>query len=127
MLQGRKKLLDYLQPIIEMHYDATSAVCAGFSTTGDLKGLFVNFAAYAKHVTLVFMHGAKLNDPEKRFKGEGKQVRHIRLSGLADLDDPYIVSLISEARANAIEPKEPITHRIVLKIYEGPKRRPTPS
>ena len=41
MIEGRALLLSRLQPIIEMHYDATSAVCAGFSTTGDLKGLFV--------------------------------------------------------------------------------------
>jgi hypothetical protein len=28
--------------VVELHFDATSAVCAGFAFTGDLKGAFVN-------------------------------------------------------------------------------------
>lgn len=125
MIDGRMKLLRMLSPIVEMHYDATTAVCAGFSTTGDLKGLFVNLAAFAHHVTLVFAYGALLDDPEKRLKGEGKQVRHMRLLNLEMLDDPYILGMIENARANAPLPIDPITTRIVTKVYAGPKRRPS--
>ncbi len=124
MLKGRQQLLEKLSPIVEMHYDATSAVCAGFITTGDLKGLFVNFAAYPKHVTLVFNFGVHLQDPEGRLNGEGKQIRHLRLKGIEDLSDPYLIDLILQSRANAPIPDQPLEHRIVTKVYAGPKRRP---
>ncbi len=124
MLDGRMKLLLMLQPIVEMHYDATTAVCAGFSTTGDLKGLFVNLAAFANHVTLVFAQGARLDDPQHRLKGAGAQVRHIRLTSLEMLDDPYIRGLIENSWENAPKPDRAPAYQIVTKIYAGPKRRP---
>ena len=125
MLEGRELLLNMYRPVVELHYDATAAVCAGFSYTGDLKGLFVNLAAYSDHVTLVFMWGAKLNDPEGRLKGEGKQVRHMRLVDLDTLRDPYVVELIQQASDNALRPEGEIVERIVNKVYAGPKRRPS--
>ncbi|MEP6754319.1 MAG: hypothetical protein ABJA67_02370 [Chthonomonadales bacterium] len=118
-------LLSTYRPVVELHYDATVAVCAGFSYTGDLKGLFVNLAAYSDHVTLVFYWGAKLNDPEARLKGEGKQVRHLRLVDLDTLRDPYVVRLIQQASDNAPRPDGEIIERIVNKVYAGPKRRPS--
>ena len=96
-LAGRALLLQRLAPVVELHYDATSAVCAGFSYTGDLRGNFVNLAAYSNHVTLVFAWGSKLGDPERRLKGEGKQVRHMRLADLEALRDPYVLDLVRQA------------------------------
>jgi hypothetical protein len=123
-LAGRALLLRRLRPVIELHYDATSAVGAGFAYTGNLKGLFVNLAAYADHVTLVFMWGIKLRDPEGRLRGEGKQVRHMRLAGIATLRDPYVLDLVDQASANAPRPVSRVRHDIVVKVYKGPKRRP---
>ncbi len=123
-LAGRSFLLRRLRPVVELHYDATTAVGAGFSYTGDLKGLFVNFAAFSDHVTLVFMWGVKLKDPEGRLRGEGKQVRHMRLSGMEALRDPYVLDLIDQASANAPRPEGKVKHSIVVKVYKGPKRRP---
>jgi hypothetical protein len=123
-LAGRKLLLRRLAPVVELHYDATSAVCAGFAYTGDLKGNFVNLAAYADHVTLVFMWGVNLRDRERRLGGGGKQVRHMRLAGIETLRDPYVLDLIDQASANAPRPATEVRHRIVIKVYEGPKRRP---
>ena len=125
MLEGRAFLLSAYRPVVELHYDATSAVGAGFSYTGDLKGLFVNLAAYSDHVTLVFMWGVKLNDPEGRLKGEGKQVRHLRLVDLDTLRDPYVVGLIQQSSDNAPRPEGEIVERIVNKVYAGAKRRPS--
>jgi hypothetical protein len=126
-LDGRSFLLRRLRPVVELHYDATTAVGAGFSYTGDLRGLFVNFAAFADHVTLVFMWGVKLKDRERRLRGEGKQVRHMRLASMETLHDPYVLDLIDQAAANAPRPEGKMKHSIVVKIYKGPKRRPAPA
>ena len=123
-LDGRSFLLRRLRPVVELHYDATTAVGAGFSYTGHLKGLFVNFAAFADHVTLVFMWGVKLKDREGRLRGEGNQVRHMRLAGMETLRDPYVLELIDQASANAPRPEGKVKHAIVVKVYKGPKRRP---
>jgi hypothetical protein len=125
-LAARALLLRDLTPVVELHYDATSAVCAGFSYTGDVKGLFVNLAAYADHVTLVFPWGANLKDPERRLRGGGKQVRHMRVTGVETLRAPYVKDLIAQARGLAPRPDDKVEHRIVVKVYGGPKRRPAP-
>ena len=124
MLEGRAALRSVIGAASELVYDATTAVCDGFSYTADVKGGFVNLAAYSDHATLVFGYGALLSDPEARLKGGGKQVRHMRLASAADILDPYVVGLIHEAEANAPKPSEPIEPRLVVKIYQGPKRRP---
>jgi hypothetical protein len=126
-LAGRSLLLRRLRPVVELHYDATSAVGAGFSYTGDLKGLFVNFAAFSNHVTLVFMWGVKLKDREGRLRGEGKRVRHMRLAGLETLRDPYVLDLVDQAAANAPRPEGKVKPSIVVKVYQGKKRRPGPA
>ncbi len=125
-LQGRQVLLDMLSPVHELVFDATSAVCCGFSYTEKTRDVFVNLAVYSDHVTLVFGWGVKLADPEKRLKGEGNQVRNMRLQGLETLKDPYVQSLIMEASEKAARDDEIIPQKIV-KVYEGPKRRPKPS
>ncbi len=112
------------QPVVEWIFDATTAVCAGISYGPKQRDVFVNLAAYPKHVTLVFAHGASLDDPEKRLKGEGNQVRHIRMAGPELLDDPYVAALIDQASASATRPEGPVVPEVKIKVYEGPKRRP---
>ena len=126
VLEGREFLIDLLSPVSEFHYDATSAVCAGFAYSSNVRDIFVNLAAYAKHVTLVFGYGATLHDLEGRLKGEGVQVRHIRLTkGMETLRDPYVLGLIAQAVANAKRGQDPFVPERIIKIYEGKKRRPS--
>jgi len=126
-LAGRAYLLRRLSPVAELQYDATTAVCAAFSYTGDRRGVFVNLAAFSDHVTLVFMWGVKLKDREGRLRGGGKQVRHMRLAGIETLRDPYVLDLVEQAAAAAPKPGGKISHAIVVKVYAGPKRRPKPA
>ncbi len=125
MLAGRRRLLELLGPATDLIYDATSAVGAGFSYTGNPRDNVVNLAAYADHVTLVFPWGVKLKDPKKRLRGEGNQVRHVRLANLADLDDPVLVKLIEQAAALAPRGNAPPPRKPFIKVYAGPKRRPS--
>lgn len=124
MLEGREILIELLDNPSELVFDATSAVCDGFAYTADVKGCFVNLAAYSNHATLVFGHGAALDDPLERLKGEGKQVRHLRMKGAEDLRDPYVRDLILQAERNAPRPDLPKPATLVVKVYAGPKRRP---
>ncbi|HWD39923.1 MAG TPA: DUF1801 domain-containing protein [Fimbriimonas sp.] len=126
MLEGRRFLLDLLWPVTELFFDATQAVCSGFAYMGGVRESFVNLAAYSDHVTLVFGWGARLDDPEKRLNGSGNQVRHLRLKGMETLEDPYVVGLIRQASANAPKPDGPVEPKQIVKIYNGPKKRPGP-
>jgi hypothetical protein len=128
MISGRRRLLALVGPATELLFDATSAVCAGFSYTGQARDNFLNLAAFPKHVTLVFSWGATLTDPGKVLKGEGSRVRHMRLASLADLKRPEVVKLIRQAAAKAPRLAVPLKkHGKVVKVYAGPKRRPKPS
>jgi hypothetical protein len=112
-------------PVREIHWDATQAVCAGFLYTDKSRDSFVNFATYANHVTLVFQWGVRLSDPEGRLNGSGNQVRHLRLAGMETLRDPYVLDLIREAADLAPRPEGPVEHAIIVKVMQGPKRRPS--
>jgi hypothetical protein len=50
-----------------------------------------------EHVTLAFLRGAALPDPEKLLEGKAKFVRNIRLRSLADVKRPGVKKLIAEA------------------------------
>ena len=123
-LSARALLLDLLSPVSEIHYDAISAVCAGYTYTEKVTDNFFNLAVYGGHVTLIFPWGAKLHDPERRLKGDGSRVRNIRLTNLEMLKDPYVLDLIDQASAMAVRPAVPIVHRVIVKVMKGPKRRP---
>ena len=126
VLEGRQFLLDLLSPVNEFHFDATAAVCAGFGYTVKVREVFVNLATFANHVTLVFQWGVRLNDPAKRLSGEGNQVRHLRLiDGMETLRDPYVLELIQQASDAAPRSSEPFVPTVIVKLYQGPKRRPT--
>jgi hypothetical protein len=126
-LQGRKRLLELVGPASEIFWDATQAVCAGFTYTAKVSDNFVNLAVYPKHVTLIFPNGARQQDPEARLGGEGSRVRHIRLASIDTLSDPYVVDQIEQAKAIAPRPATPIDYVVHVKVMNGPKRRPKPS
>ena len=123
-LEARLRLHEIAGPASDLIYDATTAVCAGLGYTDNPRDCFVNIAIYSDHVTLIFAWGVRLVDPESRLKGGGKQVRHIRLSGIETLHDPYVVGLIDQAAATAVRPAGAVKPIKNVKVYNGPKRRP---
>ncbi|HRF60724.1 MAG TPA: DUF1801 domain-containing protein [Fimbriimonadaceae bacterium] len=122
-LAARLRLHAIAGPASDLIFDATSAVCAGLSYSHNWRDGFVNIAVYPKHITLVFAWGVRLDDPEGRLKGEGKQVRHLRLAGIDTLHDPYVVGLIRQAATQAVRPDPPLDPVKIVKVYAGPKRR----
>ncbi len=125
-LEARRYLKDLLEPASEIHWDACSSVCAGFTFTESTNDNFVNLSVYFDHVTLIFPWGVRHEDPDGRLKGEGTRIRHIRLAGMETLRDPYVVDQIFQAQAIAKRPSTPREPTTIVKVMNGPKRRPKP-
>jgi len=125
-LMARIKALSMFDTPSEIFWDATQAVCIGVTHTHNPRECFFNFAVYANHVTMIFPWGVKHQDPEGRLRGEGNQVRNIRLTSFELLDDPYVVDQIRQAEALAARTTEPLSPIQIVKVMNGPKRRPTP-
>ena len=123
-LAARLRLIEIIGPSSEIFWDATQAVCSGFCFTHNASDNFINLAVYAKHVTLIFPWGARLEDPEGRLKGEGSRVRNIRLIDLGLLEDPYVVRLIRDSIAMGKRPETELEPIQIVKVMQGAKRRP---
>jgi hypothetical protein len=79
-------------------------VSAGYSFTGRPSDSFIHIAAYAHWVNLGFNHGVDLDDPDGVLQGSGRQVRHMRISELADVRKPVVRAFVRAAIAHAIRP-----------------------
>ena len=124
-LAARAKSLEMFDQPSETFWDATQAVCLAFMYSHNPRESFFNFAVFPNHVTMIFPWGVKHKDPENRLRGEGKQVRNIRLTTLELLDDPYVIDQIRQAEVMAVRTNPPVSPIQVVKIMQGPKRRPT--
>jgi hypothetical protein len=81
----------------ELVYDNYNALVFGISPTEHASDALISVAGYPKWVTLFFLWGANLPDPNGLLEGQGKRVRSIRLKHPADLGSPAIAELISLA------------------------------
>jgi len=108
-------------------YDNYNALAIGFGAADRVKDIILSLAVMPRWVTLCFMWGVNLSDPHGLLRGEGSQVRHVRLHRADALDDPRIEALIAEALANADRPIDPgETHRLVIKSVSAKQRSRRP-
>ncbi len=122
----RNRLVDLLPPCIETVWDATNAVGVAYGFSELNRDHFIHLPVYTKYVNIGFSDGASLSDPEQRLKGSGARIRHIKLTRVDDLDDPYLHGLIAQACQLAKQPSSPITPQTIIRVMDGPKRRPKP-
>jgi len=73
----------------------TSKWTNGVWLKGDLPIIYIH--TEKDHVQLGFFAGATLNDPKKLLRGKGKQVRHIRVEGIGDIDATAFATMIRRA------------------------------
>ena len=78
---------------VEMVYDNWNGLVIGFGPTERASEAVLSIVVLPDHVTLCFLQGKKLPDPQKLLRGEGNQVRHIRLSKPTDLNKRPIRNL----------------------------------
>lgn len=123
----RNRLIELLPPCIETLWDATNTVGMAYGFTEKNTDHFLHLASYTKYVNLGFSQGASLNDPEGRLKGTGARIRHIKLTQVLDLEDPYLHRLIEGACALAVRSREVVEPRTLVRVMAGVKRRPQSS
>ena len=83
-----------------MVYDNYNALAIGFSPTERPSDAVLSLVIYPKRVSVCFIQGKHLPDPDHLLVGDGNQVRFIRLDPQAAiLDTPPLRALVSEAIA----------------------------
>jgi hypothetical protein len=100
-------------------------VAIGYGPTDRLRDGIVHIAVYEKHVNLGFNQGAHLPDPAGLLAGTGRNVRHIPMKSVADVERPPVREYVRRARESAVS-TEPGPARgvqsAVKKIYARRKR-----
>src|ERR1051325_5444510 len=71
------KMRARLPGAVELVYDNYNALVIGFGPTERASEAIFSIVLYPRWVSLFFLEGASLPDPQKRLKGSGKVVRYI--------------------------------------------------
>jgi hypothetical protein len=88
----------------QLVYDNYQFLAIGFSPTERASDSIVSLAVSPKGVSLCFIYGVTLPDPDKILLGSGNQTRTIRLEGPATLSKAPVERLIKAAIAQAKAP-----------------------
>jgi hypothetical protein len=119
------KLRRQIPNAVEMVYDNYNALVVGFCPGMRPSEAIVSLAFMPRWVTLCFLQGKDLPDPQKRLRGGGNVVRNVRLEhGAATLDEPAIRALIREALRRAKVPIPAGQKRQFLIRSVSAKQRP---
>jgi hypothetical protein len=108
---------------LQLVYDNYNALAIGFGPTERASEAIFSIVLYPRWVTLFFLQGAELPDPEKLLRGKGRQARHFVLSSPDDLDRPAIKQLMEFALAQAKVPlpRKP-ARQIIIKSISATQR-----
>jgi hypothetical protein len=118
------KLRRLVPGAIELVYDNYNALAIGFGATERASDIAMSIAVYPRWVSIFFMNGPQLPDPEQRLRGGGTRVRHVRLAGPETLDEPALRALIAACLARVtIAIDRRAKSRIVIKSIAA-KQRP---
>jgi hypothetical protein len=113
---------------VEMVYDNWNGLVIGFGPTERPSEAELSIVALPDHVTLCFLNGKKLPDPDKILQGGGNQVRHVRLGSVKDLDSKPIRKLISLAIDRADPAYDSAAKpRLIIKSISAKQRPRRPS
>jgi hypothetical protein len=124
MKAAHAKMRKLVPGAVEMVYDNWNGLVIGFGPTPRPSEAVLSLLALPEHVTLCFLKGKRLPDPDRLLKGAGTIVRHCRLSSLADLDRSPIRRLISLAIAQADPPFDTTARNTLVIKSVSAKQRP---
>jgi hypothetical protein len=112
---------------VELVYDNYNALVVAFGATEKMGDIVCSIALYPKWVTLFFLKGKQLRDPEKRLAGSGATIRSVRLVDERTLDEAAVKRLFVEALRLTPVPKQ--KSRMVIRAVSAKQRprRPTSS
>jgi hypothetical protein len=118
---ARKLILKEAPAANEFVYEVYT-IADHFSFTERPSDAFVFTTTHAKWVNLGFNFGSQLPDPHGLLQGEGKWIRHVRITQPSDLDAAGVRDLIRAAIAQAELPEcKAAAPRTVVRLA-GPKR-----
>lgn len=121
---ARKKMRAKLPNAIELVYDNYNFFVIGYGPSERPSEAIFSLAAQAKGLALCFLHGVGLPDPQNLLRGNGNQVRNLRLETAATLDRPAVSALMKVALERAQVPMDPGTkHQLIIRSI-SPKQRP---
>jgi hypothetical protein len=126
VLAARTLILEEAPEASEFVYEVYT-IADHFTFTERPSDAFVFTTTHANWVNLGFNFGSLLPDPDGLLRGEGKWIRHVRITKVADLDPPGIRELVRAAVAHAERPDgnpgKPRT--FVRTTRSAPRRRRT--
>ena len=118
------KMRARLPGAVELVYDNYNGLAVAFGPTERTSDAIFSITLYPRWVSLFFVHGAGLSDPQKLLKGSGKTIRHIVLDDAAVLERPAVQALMAQAIERAAKPLDAARpNRIVIKSISA-KQRP---
>lgn len=109
---------------IELVYDNYNALAIGFGPSEKSSEAIFSIAVFPRWVSLFFLQGATLPDPDKVLQGSGTQVRHIVLSDLKILEQPAVKKLMALALKSAKKPLDSGQRRRLIIKSISAKQRP---
>jgi hypothetical protein len=113
---------------IELVYDNYNALAIGFGPTERTSDAIFSITLWPRWVSLFFLQGAGLPDPNRLLKGSGKVARHLVLEDAEDLDRPAVQELIARALERARTPLDGTgPSRIVIKSVSARQRPRRPA
>jgi len=121
---ARKRMRQRVPRALELVYDNYNFFVIGYGPSERASEAIFSLAAQAKGVSLCFLQGAGLPDPNGLLRGTGNVVRSIRLDNAAALDHHKVRQLMKSALERARVPIAPRgVHKLVIKSVSA-KQRP---
>ena len=96
---ARRKMRALVPRGYELVYENYNALGVGFGPGEKGSDVIVSIVAYPRWITLFFLYGATLKDPNSLLQGLGSRVRSIKLKSPDDIDRADINQLIAHALA----------------------------
>jgi hypothetical protein len=108
----------------ELVYDNYNALAIGFGPGDKASEAIFSIAVFPRWVSLFFLQGAKLPDPDGLLKGTGAKVRHIVLTEPGVLEKSSVKKLVAIAMTSAKKPIDPRQRRRLIIKSISAKQRP---
>lgn len=98
-LKARALVLDVVPDAVEQIEVPAKMLAYGFAAT--YKDMICAIAPQKAWVNFGLPRGAQLPDPQKLLTGTGKRARHVKLTGISQLDAPEFRALLEGSVAQA--------------------------
>jgi hypothetical protein len=94
--QANAVLRDVMPAIVEVAWPTQRIIGYGVGPK-KMSEQFCYIAVFKSRINLGFYYGSDLPDPEYLLEGSGKQLRHIKISQLSQLENPALRDLVVAA------------------------------